>query len=545
MLPKKIKYLFYFLEKKYFIITFLTFTFIFTVYFSSSEGIHSVLEYPHYFTSEALLNYGDIDMSHFHNDPHYFVWQDLYYKNGKTLSVRGFFFSFITIPIHITSRFLKFFYHLNNFPKDIANVTSFSYEVSIASLYSIFTVLGLLFIYMTIKEMTKSLFISQFTILIMAFGSYMWKYAPVLTRQGVNVFLLGVLFYYLWQLYNRGSTIKSNLVIFLCWSLSFGIDPILFIMFSCIVLAYIGYLLYLKIKGKIDAQIIKTLYKSIIIALPIPLIIISINILLNLYWYGTFYYTQNDKMPVFINIVGEQKWKTVLFSTPFYPTIFYILFAFGKLPESVFSNWNNLPNDLLVVNSVKFAKMYNFFGLFSISPFLLFSFYILFLKKIKPKFKTLFFYSFLAFFIGICISTKIYGFWGGPQYDVRYFYPYISVLAIPLGLVLHHIFFEIKNLFIKFASILLFIALALYSLFAGWIGVISMLKPAQTGERRIWVDLLTARYELPHHALSELLNSTFMNRENAWIAVIISILVYIFILTTSRIVKTMDHQKKL
>jgi len=70
----------------------------------------------------------------------------------------------------------------------------------------------------------------------------------------------------------------------------------------------------------------------------------------------------------------------------------------------------------------------------------------------------------------------------------------------------------------------------------GWLGVISMYLPSLTGERRIWMDIYDFPTKLTQHSFNEYLNATFMNRENAWIAVALSIIGYVIFRTVDFVI---------
>jgi hypothetical protein len=134
--------------------------------------------------------------------------------------------------------------------------------------------------------------------------------------------------------------------------------------------------------------------------------------------------------------------------------------------------------------------------------------------------------------LGIAGNARVLTFWGGNQYDVRYFYPYVVLLGPPTALALGDIVagrYRGRPLLVG-----AFGASAAYALFAGWLGVLSMFGPALTSERRILagirstpeglvlhvpVDIYNAMEVLPAYSVQALLDATFMNRANAWIAV--------------------------
>lgn len=527
------------------IIPFLLFTFIFTVYFSSAQGIHSLLEFSHYFTTEALLKYDDLDMSHFQNDPHYFVWQDLYYRNEQTLGVRGYIVSLFSIPIHIFSKLIYQHYSLINFPKNgVSDVPNFGYELSIAAFFSAFTVIGLFFFWKVCLKITKNHMISSLTILIFSFGTYSWKYAPVIMRHGIQIFLMGIYVNSIYELI-LGSKIKiKNLLsIFIVVGLMFGIDPFNFLVLFIVLFVLIVYKIIFT--SRLNNR--PSINRNIVAGFIVFAVLIAINIALNIYWYGTLYFTQQDKMPIFINSFGNRWGYGQILSTPIFPTLYYIFLSFGKLPLECFKNFDGLPQAFIAATSVEFAKRYNFFGLFMISPFLFLSLCQLFLiRRLSDSLRIFIIILFSIFLSGIILTLKNIGFWGGPQYDVRYFYPYTVLLIVPIAMTIKSII-RLKNILYRSFYLLFLTIIVFWSLFSGWVGVISMLKPAQTGERRIWVDLITFWSQYRNFSLEEYLNATFMNRNNAWIAISISIAIYLvfLILVVGNMLLKQLHTKKL
>jgi hypothetical protein len=114
------------------------------------------------------------------------------------------------------------------------------------------------------------------------------------------------------------------------------------------------------------------------------------------------------------------------------------------------------------------------------------------------------------------LNSKVLIFWGGNQYDIRYFYPYSIPLAF-LAAVGVNSLITLKKL--RFLSVLFYIVLGLFSIFMGWLGVLNMYKPSLSGERKIWVEAKTANI-LNSYSLSELINHTFPNLINLPIALL-------------------------
>ena len=133
----------------------------------------------------------------------------------------------------------------------------------------------------------------------------------------------------------------------------------------------------------------------------------------------------------------------------------------------------------------------------------------------------------IIFLFGITIISKTPFFWGGNQYDVRYFYSYTVLLVFPAAFVLQEIF-KTKNKLIKNFFVFAFIISSIFSLIMGWLGVINMYKPALTGERRIWMEIYDLPNQFFNHSFKEYTDATFMNRENFWIPIVLSFLFYLF-----------------
>jgi hypothetical protein len=497
---------------------FILFTFIFTVYFSSSVGLMNSVDTPQFFTAEAILRNKNLDLSYFNNNPYYFVYPDVYYKDNQTLSFRGYLTSVLMIPFHLLANLIKNFVKVDNFPNKIKS-DYFNYQLTVVSLFTFFSASGLTFIFLSIKKITKNRLMSLFLILLLAFGTYIWKYAACYTRHGLTIFLLGFSILSLLNYLESRSNHRRWLAVFLLlYSLSFGIDIFLFLSYSIFIFIF----LILFHKEKIID--IKNFYIFLL-----PCIVIFFLILLNYYFYGTLFFNQNFLQPKIREVLGD-KTPEALFSSPLLPVLKTVLFNNKKINESAFSNFNRYPQRLLEFGSVEYAKKYMFYGLFFISPYLLIIFFIiLFIKKITRKkyISFILLFSFLIFFINLILNSKILGFWGGNQYDVRYFYPYTVLLIFPAVFVLQEIL-KTKNKLIKIFFVFAFIISSIFSLIMGWLGVINMYKPALTGERRIWMEIYDLPNQFFNHSFKEYLDATFMNRENFWIPIVLSFLFYLF-----------------
>lgn len=170
-----------------------------TVYFSSAVGLMNSMDAPQYFTTEALLRYGNPDMSPFARNPHYFVRPDMYYRGNMTLGVRGYLLSLFAAPFHLTSNLLYRLYNTIDFPADIVASPGFRYELSITSLFVFFSSVALLIFWQTSYEMTRNQLVSSLVTLALAFGSPIWKYSSAYTRHGFLLLLISLGIYSVWQ----------------------------------------------------------------------------------------------------------------------------------------------------------------------------------------------------------------------------------------------------------------------------------------------------------------------------------------------------------
>lgn len=484
------------------------------------------MDTPQYFTTEALIQNHNLDISIFQDDPHYFVFPDIYYHNNQILGLRGYLLSFFTMPLHLVSQQIKSFYNVNNFPKEVMS-TNFTYELSITSLFTIFSVLGLMIFWKMATEILHSKHLPTLLVFAFAFGSYIWKYSSTYARHGFLLLLISLSMYSVWKIFQTKYKFRWIFCFFLCWSISFGVDIILFIAST----VYIGILLaYIFIKSKrhfsdLYSIAIRHVKKNLIVAG----LIIMINVTLNYHWYGTLLFSQTNLQPTIKAVLGE-KADAAWVSTPIYPTFLTVLFQAGKIPPESFKNFNNLPKAVGVFTSVDFAKQYNFFGLFIISPFLYFIFLCIFSPKKNKQYYGVLFYCIIVFIFAILGNTKVLNFWGGNQYDVRYFYPYTLLLGTPLLVGLKNIVAS-SNHIIKVIIFSLFIVSVIVSFVMGWLGVLSMFKPALTGERRVWIDIFDLSEKISSHTFREFLDATFINRQNFWIPILLVLSMYILYTT--------------
>lgn len=506
------------------------FIFISSVYFASSVGLMNSTDATQYFTSEALIQNHTIALDPFSRDPHYFVWPDIYTYKKQTLSVRGYFLNVITIPLHFISSAVKDLYNTVDFPDVVTRASNFRYELSVTSLFIFFSALGMLIFWKLNAEIIGNTVIASVVTLLTAFGTLVWKYSATYARHGFVVLLISLCSYFLWKWLCDKKRVIWMILFCLCWGVSFGIDTFLFIALTIYIVLYLAYLIWMGIilKQKKDLAPMKNIFIGLIIGS----ILIIINMIGNLHWYGTIFFSQQLRLSILIDngLKGDES----MISTPVFPTIYSVLFGAGKIPPESFRNYNSFPEKIYYISGVNYAKKYNFFGLFTVSPFLLFGIFS-YLKLTKIE-KDMVFFCLLIFILGVIMHTKYLFFWGGNQYDIRFFYPYTLFPAIMVSK-------GLKNIWIKYSKknyinliLVLFAVSALFSVFMGWLGVINMFKPALTGERRIWADIYNAWYVLPKYSYKELLDATFLNRQNAWIGAGISSVLTLIFYSSKRVV---------
>ncbi len=519
---------------------FLLLSFIFTVYFCSAVGLINSGDTPQYFTTEALIHNQTIDISSFSDDPHFFIWPDYWQKDNQVLAIRGYFLSMLSTPIHLVSSLIKDLFSLQNFPVEIIT-NDFSYKLGITALFPLFSVGGLIFIWKLLllddefnhlkknNQKFQNKAIATTVLIGLAFGTYAWKYSSYYARHGASVFLVGLFSYCSWHVIKNKDLkqkLKWLLIYALGISLSFGLDIILFLS-SGLAFLFLGYLV-INNKNANSSLIYfwKSIKKSLLFKslIGLTLFIFFLNLGLNLYWYDSPLFVQNTRVNVLVTKLQQEKLSTFdWLSTPLFPTIFYVLFSGKELPASVFSNYQDLPEAYAVYGSIEWAQRYIFYGLFFISPFLLWSIFSLFItKKQTNQLVTI---SFFQFFLTVILNTKTLCFWGGNQYDVRYFYPYVLFLAFPLFVFLKSIATS-KNKIFKYSIFMQFFITLLFSILMGFLGVINMFKPALTGERRIYLDIYQIFDIFHKYSHLDLLNASLLNRENWLLPVLLSILVF-------------------
>lgn len=487
---------------------FFLFNILFIAFALSAVGIINSIDSPQYFTTESLIHFRSLDMSYFQSDPHYFVWPDIMMKDGEVYNVRGYAVSILTIPFHFLSRFFDIFLVTDTFPLPHIPSESFAYELMITMLFALFSVLGIIFFYFASLNLFHHHALSFLISIFLGFGTYVWKYSSYYTRQGVSIFFIGLFLFLLSNIHNNPSSKYKKIFfmfLFVVISISYGIDIFLFLSFLISAIFFIVNRIDLK---KVFA--IFNIKQYIPIFIP-SIFVLSIYFVLNLYWYDSFHSSLTTEQITVKQLLGEHRY-SAWFSTPILYALPCVLFCNGKIPESVFSNFNYLPEELYYnFSSVQYAKQYNFFGIFSISPFLALGIASLFIKN-KNKQITLLLYSCaLCFFVGIILNTKVLNFWGGNQYDVRYFYPYTMFLGLPIIA----LFDSLKRcVFLRVIYFIFLLSSGFFSMFMGWLGVLSMYMPSLSGERRIWIDLLTFRSEISKYSIYDLFTATFPNYQN-------------------------------
>lgn len=490
------------------------FTFIFILFFSSAVGLYNSMDSPQFFTTESILNLGDLDISYYSNHPLFFGDPDIFYKNNQTYGIRGFLLSILTIPIHLISRIVSPYYTLLWFDPFLRTINDFSYTLAVTSLLPIFSIVGLYFLWKTISDICDK-WSATITTLILAFGTYIWKYSNAYTRQSASVAILGIGLYLFHSIYTK-KEFKYVFSFTLLVILAYGIDPILFISLLPSFCISVYYFINKKHLTSINT-----------FALAIPCLFFLSIIGINKHFYDSYASIQTMQQPIIKDTFGE-KAKNVWLSTPLYPTINCVFFCAGKIPTESFRNFSHFPEQIKTFASLSFAQDYNFYGIFTVTPafFLIFSLMFFTLSRYV---KILLGIIFLTVGIGIVINTKTLIFWGGNQYDIRYFTPYTLLLGFPLAL----FFYESRNLPYKFAKKIFIssgILLGIFSVYMGWLGILHMYLPAQTGEQRIYLEPSSALLTILQTKPAVLFYLTFMNFSNLPIALaLISCSIFIFI----------------
>jgi hypothetical protein len=494
---------------------------IFTLYFMSAVGIYNTMDAPQLYTGEALIQYQDVDLSHFSNFPHMYTSPDVYFSNNQILGVRGYLQSGLYIPLHFLARVISPYINTDLFPTEIRKAKNFNFELTLTGLICVVPVLGLLFLRGALIEMSGRKYLISVMIELLAFGSYMWKYSASYVRQNVEILFLGIIIYCLVKI------IKGNkwwfYVLFVTWSLSFGIDVFLFLGFTIFLFVSGLYLIFVK-KLKISNW-----YGYLLI----PIIILIGQLWLNRYWYNSWLSSQTTKQPTVLEIMGKDA-SGVWLSTPWWPTIPTVLFNAGKISEECFRNLKGLPKEMSIFVGAEFAKNYNFFGIFTISPWL---FLALAGIRLKNKFRSLSVFLLIVFLVGLFGNTKVLNFWGGNQYDVRYIYPLI-ILLFPFVIEGVININNIKNIETRYWHFFLVIIMSGWSLGMGWMGELGMYLSSLSGERKVWIDIFSLKEVVSSIDKQDLYNATFMNRQNWWIPV----LLWMFVWTIWKVIKLIKPQ---
>lgn len=489
--------------KKLDILEIVLFLFIFVIYFISSVGLINSGDTPQYFTTEALIQHQSLDLSFFSKDPHYFIYPDYWINNGQTMSMRGFMLSVIMIPVHFLAKLVKNFISFNGFDPAIFS-PNLNYEIAITSIFVGFSVAGLYYIYLLLKQYANKK-IAAISIFLFAFGTYVWKYSAMYSRHGFAVFTIGLFLYQNYKLFKNKKNINPFIINLFITSIVFGVDMILFLVFAitnfCLLAGkLVDWKLFLKKRNSIFTLLIAIFFIS--------------NIALNLHLYNSPIAIQNNKNTVLVQAdINKQKMKKAWLSTPLWPTFFAVLFNYKQLPKESFANYDKLPAIFYKYASVDFAKKYEFYGLFVISPFIFISLALNF-KFDKNKMLGI-----LMFLLSVILNAKVLCFWGGNQYDVRYFYPYTLFLSFFVADFLKTTG-KMKNKIIKKILLIAFFIISAFSLFMGWLGVINMFKPALTGERKIWLTLSNIEI-IKEIETKVFIKATFPNLENFVVAIVL------------------------
>lgn len=482
-------------NKQSYLIVKIVLFFIGFLYFSNSIGLINSADTPQFFTTESIINYHTIDLTNFKNHPHFFVYPDVYKETDKIFSIRGFLFSILTLPIHVLARPASLLISYKFLPSEII-YPNFALELSITMLFSLVSLscLAVLSICLYFAKINSK--IAAATILATGLGTYFWKYAGSIGRQP-----LIALFIIIWQtmvmLDPKAKNNRFGIIISILAGITFGIDPILFISLGFFILLDCVILARNNPKQAILRAVIY-IFSAIYISV------------FHFIFYGRPSYSLYDKYDSFQEIPRE-KLSSFLFGTPLQPTINYVFFGKSPLSEKTLINFNNYPTTKEAF-SANYASKYDFYGLFFITPIFLLS--LLGLFQILKNNLRLFLYTAIVFGVNILLTLKWFGFYGGNSYDVRYFYPFMILLALPTAIAIKYIL-AIKNMILKILSIILISALSLWSVFMGWLGVINMYKPALTGERRIFVSLTEFIANPKAFTFSDYFNATLPNFYNA------------------------------
>ncbi|MFO0703822.1 MAG: hypothetical protein U0525_03810 [Patescibacteria group bacterium] len=494
---------------------------IFTIYFMSSVGIMNTMDGAQYYTTEALIQYNDVNLRPMTKYEHFFSKNDLAYDGNKILPLRGVHQSIIAMPLHFLSRFFAPYVSTNDFPISISSARDFAYELTITGLYSLFSVLGVYFVFKTLQTIGISRKMSFFTSFVLAFGTPVWKYATAYIRQGmIFLFFAFTLYVFARCLFKNN---KNNILPISIWLLilpfSFGIDPIGF----ASVCGAIAIFILLLIKNKKRHKLPSNPFKSKNIRISILFIVIFITssafvLFTNFYFFKSLMSTQYEKYPPFAT-VPKDKLLSVVFGTPIYPTIFYVLFGSSALPVEIFENTLKYPEISKVV-SVPYAIRYEFYGIFIITPIflLIFASIYSFFKYASKKQKFMYAFSSIITIIFIIPTVMWHAFHAPNSYDLKYFYPIFANLSILFAISLKYWPAIKTSSVFKYAFILLFIL----TIFFGFIGVLNAYPSYMTGERRIWINTPFHLIRLFSTPTKTMIDAVFANRANIFVPVLLT-----------------------
>lgn len=507
---------------------------IFTIYFMSSVGISNTIDGPQYFTTEMILQNASVNLSPAKKFAHFYSANDVSNKNGKIYSVRGFFHTVYSFPLHIIARNIEPFVNVSDFPKHISRDQNFKHELLTCSLFSIFSTLGLFFLFKAIKNSTQLNGLAYMMIVFTAFGTYIWKYSAFYVRQGILVFIFGLTIFAIQKYSTSNKKRWLLLLVAALYASMYGFDlpgfGAFIISTTTITALYLlgKYATLKKVNGVFFEFI--DIVRNNIAAIIVFSIIVFINIILNYIFFNSFTYIQTVKL--FENNKSFSGLLSFATGTPIFPTIWWILFGGSPLPVESLSHLI-IKKEYISLFSVKFAMKYNFFGIFFVSPFLLYIFFksgTLLTESIDAK-KIVFGNFFgkmlrkVNFVIAFCviysliyflISVKNFAFYAANSFDIRYFYPIVIFLSYLTAVSLNDILQTNKN---KKLFIFVFIALGLFSLIMGAVGIANAYGPYMSEERRIWIEIYNIQeiFTLPREVI---LNAFLPNRKNFFIPLI-------------------------
>ncbi len=499
---------------------------LFVVYFISASGLYNSADAPQYFTVKSLLEKNSVDISGYANSAHYFVFPDIFYgRNGETFGVRGYMTSVMTIPFYQVGQLVSGLVNTDGFPVQATVAADFKTELVVTGLFGAFTALGIGYLVAVLAMMGTGRWMRWFLGLAVGLGTYAWKYANLISRHGLEVFYIGMVGYLVVK-FSKGKNNGKSMWWCLggLWGTALGIDVSLFVGLSL----FLGVWLWLNTPRRLMFKIVA-----------LAMCTVGCQVLLNFHWYGQVSSWGTTKQPTVLGIVGPNRINEVWLSTPWWPAVRSVLFNWGKLGTDSFSNFDNYPKELRVFASADFAQRYNFYGIFAISPFLLFVLLSGFWYKSFDRMeRDVVLFSLIIFIFGVGLNAKVLNFWGGNQYDVRYFYPFASGLILPVGLVVN------KMRTTKWwTAKLLFGAAVMFSIFMGWMGQLNMFKPALTGERKIWIeapgDIFKSKLED-----GQLLQSTFYNLGNFQVGLVLVGVGIVLLMIVSRLTKFAVRFKK-